>query len=106
MPYVHKNCGGEIRWFPPLPIPPTCKKCRKVWNPLVIYGRPPKDMFFQAPQIKTPQLKRGDTTYMRWADSFPVAAFIASHMPNWPRPLRVVVTLGLITIAVLLITKC
>jgi hypothetical protein len=106
MPYHHKKCNGIIKWYPPLPIPPRCTKCGKRWNPLVLYGKPPKDMTFQVPEIKTPQVKKGKTSYMSWADNFPVAAMIASHLPNWPRPVRIAAFIGLLIIAILLITKC
>ncbi len=106
MPYFHKKCGGEIKWFPPLPIPPKCMGCGKRWNPLIVYGKPPKDMFFRVPQVKTPQIKKGKTTYMSWADNFPLAAIVASYLPNWPRPLRILAFVGLLTIAVLLISRC
>lgn len=96
MPYFHKSCGGEIRWYPPLPVAPKCRKCGKTWNPLVVYGAKRADMIFRmkhhVPAIK---LERGQTSYAKWADSAPPGvAFIASKLPNWPRWLRLTAFLG------------
>jgi len=86
MPYYHHKCHGKIRWFPPLPIPPKCTKCGKVWNPLVIYGPMRKDMYFAAP---TTSAFKGTTSYAKWGDKLPLAGVIASLLPNWPRWLRI-----------------
>jgi hypothetical protein len=81
MPYYHKYCGGKISWVPPLPVPPRCNDCGKIWNPLVVYGPRPKDMEYR--------LEREPATYARWADKLPGAGSIASHLPNWPRWARI-----------------
>lgn len=81
MPYIHKSCGGQIRWFPPFPIPPKCKKCGKTWNPIIIYGFKPKDMLYVLPKI---QIKRHED-YAKWADRIPYVSTVAGVLPRWPR---------------------
>lgn len=96
MGYIHKGCGGEIRWWGIFPVPPKCKKCGKTWNPLVIYGPPRGDMIYDI-QPKTP------ATYANWADKFPFTGLIASLLPNWPRWARilsVVVVIGIVIVIV------
>ena len=93
MPYYHVRCGGEIRWYPPFPIPPKCKRCGRVWSPLVMYGPPRKDMNFL---VSLPELKKGKTTYAKWADKFPGAGTMASRLPNWPRWARMLTALVLV----------
>jgi hypothetical protein len=85
MGYIHRNCGGEVRWYPPLPIPPKCAKCKKIWNPLIIYGFKPKDMIYILPK---PQLKRHED-YAKWGDRIPYVGTIASILPRWPRWARI-----------------
>lgn len=95
MPYYHNKCGGEIRWFSFLPIPPKCKKCGKRWNPLIIYGPPRKDMTFAVPILA---IKKGTTSYAGWADKLPGVSLLASRLPNWPRWARILSLLVLVTI--------
>lgn len=45
----------------------------------------PDDMYFIIPQIK-----KGKTSYAKWGDKVPAVAMVASHLPNWPRWLRIV----------------
>ncbi|KKM21861.1 hypothetical protein LCGC14_1631180 [marine sediment metagenome] len=90
MPYYHNNCRGQIRWFPFLPIPPKCLKCKERWPWWIVYGPKRRDMIYLPPEIPTP--KRGTTSYSKWADSSntpPGVAFIASRLPSWPRWLRI-----------------
>ena len=89
MGYIHKGCKGDIRWFPPLPIPPRCKKCGKTWSPLVVYSPvPPKDMVFIRPRPKA-ILIEGQTSYNKKLAILPGVDFIASHLPAWPRWARI-----------------
>ena len=96
MGYTHKNCRGEIRWFPPLPIPPRCKKCGKTWSPLVVYGLPPKDMVYIKPK---PSIKRHED-YAKWGNKIPFVGEVAGMLPRWARWKRIlsfVLTVGVLS---------
>jgi hypothetical protein len=106
VPYYHVGCRGEIKWYPFLPIPPKCTKCGKTWNPLVVYGPRRHDMYY-VPKERSKiskaseklKVKKGDTSYAKWADtSLPGVAIIASRLPSWPRWLRLTSFLGSVII--------
>jgi hypothetical protein len=100
MPYYHDKCEGQIKWYPPLPIPPKCSKCGKTWNPIAVYGLKPVDMYFVPGEYKGPKLavKKGNTSYAKWGDNVPGISTIASNLPSWPRWLRITAFLGIIAL--------
>lgn len=95
MPYYHSHCGGEIKWYPLLPIPPRCTKCRKKWSPLVLYGLPPRDMVYLVPESKI-RIAKGKTSYAKWGDRIPFVDLLASRLPNWPRKFRILTLVGFV----------
>lgn len=88
MPYYHSKCDGEIRWLPPFLVVPRCKECGHAWSRLAVFAlRKPTDMYFLAKPLILP---KGKTSYAKWADKAPPGvASVASHLPNWPRWLRI-----------------
>jgi len=85
MPYIHKGCGGQIKWFFLLPLPPRCTKCKKSWSPAVLYGAPPKDMTYISTRI---EIKRHED-YAKWGDKIPYVGTVAGFLPKWPRWARI-----------------
>lgn len=100
IPYFHDECGGQVRWFPFLPIRPRCERCGKRWPFLSVYRpQPPSDMTYE---FRSPiRLQRGTTPYASWADSPyapPGVTLVASNLPNWPRKWRFISFFGSITL--------
>lgn len=63
--------------------------------------QPPSDMTYVFKPAKKFELKKGATPYASWADSSyapPGVAFVASHLPNWPRKWRLVSFFGSISV--------
>jgi len=103
MPYYHKDCWGRVGI-----VRRKCNKCGKKWTWRVwFYPKPPSDLiaFYSIPEAK-----QGNTSYAKWGDKYPGVGFIASHMPNWPRPIRIlsfVLFLGLVFYLVMwLVRSC
>jgi len=101
MSYYHTKCGGEVRLWRR-----KCKKCGKKWPIITLFTYPPpKDMAFIPP--KMPEIKKGKTSYAKWADKFEGSNIIASRLPNWPRWLRILsVMVILATLAGLISWRC
>ena len=99
MPYIHRGCNGEIGLWSR-----KCKKCGKRWPLKSLFAlSPPKDMFYQ---VNPPQPKKGQTSYAKWADSDkapPGVGWVASHLPNWPRWVRILAGILVIGIIVALL---
>lgn len=58
----------------------------RVW----FYPKPPGDLvaFYSVPEIQ-----KGKTSYAKWGDKYPGVGTIASRLPNWPRPVRLIIFL-------------
>lgn len=98
MPYLHRDCMGEIGL-----LSRRCKKCGKRWPIKYLFTpSPPDDMFFY---IKPKEIKRGSTSYAKWADKYPAVGDMASRLPNWPRWTRLLVASVSILIIVFLVLK-
>lgn len=96
MPYYHTKCRGKIKWYPPLPIPPRCTKCGQKWPWWILYGPKRTDMYFVAKEL--PTVEKGTTSYAKWGDGIPGVALVASHLPSWPRKIRVIVLLSAVIV--------
>lgn len=101
MPYYHAGCDGRIKWVPFLPITPRCTKCGETWSRWVVFGPNRFDMYFRiSPRLERVQerlhLKKGKTTYAKWADNVPPAAYTASYLPSWPQWLRLTAFFGVV----------
>jgi hypothetical protein len=96
LPYLHNACGGPISWIPVWPSSPRCMRCGKAWSWWVVYGPRRKDMDYVPAHTYTPHFDMGHTSYASWADRCapPGVAYVASHLPPWPRWLRLVSFFG------------
>jgi len=85
MPYYHTKCGGEVSFWAR-----KCKKCGHRWPIIALFSPSvPKGMTTFRPSVKVPEFKRGTTSYAKWADNIPGVSLLASHLPHWPRWLRI-----------------
>ena len=82
--YYHYKCGGRISI-----LRRRCKKCGKKWPLNVLWQYPlPFDIAMTATERRK-ILKKGTTSYARWADKYPYVGEFASRLPKWPRWARI-----------------
>jgi len=82
MNYVHYRCGGAI-------VKDQCSRCHKKWNFFSKWFA--TDIRLAKVQSK-PTVKKGSTSYAKWADNVKGVNTFASHLPNVPRVWRIVIT--------------
>ena len=83
MDYIHKKpCGGNI-------VKNQCSKCHKKWS---FFGKIVATDIRLAKVQSTPIVKKGNTSYAKWADNVKGVNTFASHLPNVPRVWRIVIT--------------
>lgn len=103
MPYYHKGCGGQISI-----LTRKCKKCGHRWGIMAWFSYPPpRNMTKYVVEAKAPSVKKGKTTYAKWADKpdmLPGVGWVASHMPRIKqRWARILIVACVITALVLII---
>ena len=91
MPYYHTTDKGLISFWTR-----KCSICGKKWPLRVLfYPKLPKDMawfFNENKMLKKFKIKKGTTSYAKWADNIQGAGTFASWLPNWPRWARILST--------------
>jgi len=93
MRFKHKGCGGEVDTKAR-----KCLKCNKKWGrSSFLFATDLRPMVGVDGQLKTkerPVSEKplvGQTSYAKWGDKVPGVSQIASHLPNWPRWVRILV---------------
>jgi hypothetical protein len=90
MNYVHARCGGAIENS-------QCTRCHKKWS---FFGKWfATDIRLAKVQTK-PIVKKGSTSYAKWADNVKGVNTFASHLPNVPRVWRIVITVVVLAVLI------
>jgi hypothetical protein len=90
MDYIHKGCGGTIE-------NDQCSKCHKKWS---FFGKWFATDIRLAKVQKKPIVKKGSTSYAKWADNVKGVNTFASHLPNVPRVWRIVITVVVLAVVI------
>ena len=90
MNYVHARCVGAIENS-------QCTRCHKKWS---FFGKWfATDIRLAKVQTK-PIVKKGSTSYAKWADNVKGVNTFASHLPNVPRVWRIVITVVVLAVLI------
>ena len=87
MDYVHYRCGGDI-------VNSQCSRCHKKWS---FFGKWFATDIRLAKVQRKPSIKKGSTSYAKWADKTPGVSTFASRLPDIPRVWRIVITFLVLT---------